>query len=97
VGAQADVRDARANSIDVRHHIGIPDAEYIESGRPQIAITSGVHARFVVLASVNLDDKPRFQAGEVREVRVNCDLSPETEAVKLFVAQPVPEDAFGIG
>jgi hypothetical protein len=56
----------------------------------------GTQLRLEVLSTIELDDKLRFDAGEVREVAPDRMLTSELVALQLPVAKSVPYLAFSV-
>jgi len=63
----------------------------------QEPITGLVGGSQIVLSTVEFDDEHSFEANEVREVRSDRNLPPETESVELLATQVVPQETLGIG
>jgi len=50
-----------------------------------------------MLAPIQLDDQPAFEAGEIDDMAANGMLAPELAAHQAAIAQVMPYLAFGIG
>jgi hypothetical protein len=50
-----------------------------------------------VLAAIQFNDQPAFQAGEIRDVRSDRTLSPEALSHQLPPSQVKPEPLLGVG
>jgi len=50
-----------------------------------------------MLAAVQLDDQPAFQAGEVHNVRSDRHLTAKARALVFFGFQPPPQGTLGFG
>ena len=50
-----------------------------------------------MLAAVEFDDQPAFQANEIDDIRADGMLAAELAAHEGAVAQMVPDGAFGVG
>ena len=82
----------------VQDDIAVPKAQHPKACGPQEAIASlVVFPSLGVLASVELDNQPGFDAGEIADVQTNLMLPPEFVAVELTSSQPRPKDTLGIG
>ena len=50
-----------------------------------------------MLPTVDLNDQPRFEADEIKDVAVEGNLPFELQPFELFVAKRLPEQGFGLG
>jgi hypothetical protein len=50
-----------------------------------------------MLATVDLDDKTKMMAGEIREVRTDRGLTPEMMLLEWWLPQMPPQPFFGFG
>ena len=50
-----------------------------------------------VLAAIGFDDELGFDASEVSDERVNCDLPAKLEPAELAISQTVPKTMLGVG
>ena len=52
---------------------------------------------FGMLPTIDLNHQTRRETNKVTEIWAEWKLSPETQTVKLFAAQFLPEELFGFG
>ena len=74
--------------VGIAQHLAIPEPQHPEALRPEPQVTSLVGgALLIVLTTIDLDHQPGLEAGEVRDVRPNRGLAPETRP-ELPATQP---------
>ena len=91
------MRYQRTDILQIRHDLIIPEPQHLETLALQECFARTIARRVHVLSAIDLDDKPRFQASEVRDVRTDGKLAAETEAVELAQPQNVPQPALRQG
>jgi len=79
----------------IPQHLIIPEAEHAVACRLDDPAAGGVPIRRMV-ATVDLDDQPRFRAIEVRDVPSDRVLTAELDAAETPVAEEHPHSALGI-
>lgn len=84
------VRSSQRLSVRKAHH-----AETLP-GEPRIAFGVIVGAT-IVNAAVYFNNKTRRETGEINHICADWDLTPETKAVDLSIADQCPEEGLGAG
>ena len=79
-------------------HLVVPEAQHLPTTLFEMERTGGiVFHRYLVLAPVQLNNNPRFLAGEVRKTTVDRMLPPELETTQLTSSEHAPHLAFDVG
>ena len=89
-------RNSRQNTLNIRQHIVVPEANYTKALRFQPVGPCGI-SRIGMLATVHFDDQPRISTQEVSNVAPYRHLSAELCACQLPIAQVLPQLALRIG
>jgi len=94
------VQDASQHRIRFHQRFAIVESQNRIAQLNQLRRPARVvpHRRFVqVLSAIELDNKPRLDAGEVREVAADGMLAAEFAAIDLTRTKAMPHDTFSIG
>lgn len=91
-------KDGFEHAIHFLEHLVVPEPQYPESGIFETcrSLCVGLH-RIGMLATIQFDHEPSFQACEIDDVVAERMLSTELASVQLAHPQPLPQCAFRIG
>ena len=92
------MKDGFEYTIHFFENLVVPEPQYAESGVCQDGRAFRVGCgRIGMLATIELDDEPSFQAYKIDDVVTERMLSTELASVQSAHPQPSPQRAFGIG
>jgi len=94
------VDDASQHCVTFDKRLAIGEAKHMEPMCVQDYGSSRIgfdRIRLEMLAAVEFDDEPRFDARKVREVLTHGMLAAKLVASELAIAQSLPQRALGIG
>jgi hypothetical protein len=94
------LQDGSQDPVAFGKCFAVAEAQYMETVRAQrcTALSVSRHGRrLIVLTAIQLDDEPRFDAGEVGKVAADRVLAAEFVAVETSIPQALPDRAFGVG
>jgi len=81
----------------IPQHLIVPEAEHAVACRLDDPAAGGIGVPIRrMVATVDLDDQPRFRAAEVRDVPSDRVLTAELDAAETPVAEEHPHSALGI-
>ena len=85
------------NCFSLQQHFVVPKPHDAKPRARQIMRPLQILQRMLeMLTAVELDDKSRSQADEIRDVPAELSLPTESITAELAVAQEIPEMAFGV-
>jgi hypothetical protein len=84
-----------ADIVEMLQHFVVPEAEDAETFGAEEGVALSVVEAVAVLAAVDLNDQPGFEADKIEDVAAQRDLSAEFGAGELAVAERTPEHGFG--
>ena len=92
------IRDALHNGVDFRSDLMVPEPQHVVPCIAQKLSSTFVESQFVcVLRTIDLDNKLRLRAKEIREEWADGMLTPELESIELAAAQARPESMLPFG
>ena len=92
IGPMQRFIDGFEHDFRLRKNVIVPEAQYTESFGPEKGIASSVIRRLLdMLASIQLDNDTRFDAGEVTYVRADGVLPSKLETGDLPASQSIPK------
>lgn len=77
-------------SVQFVQHLIVPESDDPKSCLPKCPITRFVSCRFIVLSTINLDNKLSFKANEIQNEIAKRMLPPELVTIDLSTTQPFP-------
>ncbi|AOG10776.1 hypothetical protein BSY240_1409 [Agrobacterium sp. RAC06] len=86
-----------ADIVEMLQDLVVPEAQDAEAFGTEEGVTIKVVEAVAVLAAVDLNDQPGFEADEIEDVAAQRYLSAEFGAGELAVAERAPEHGFGCG
>ena len=84
-----------ADIVEMLQNLVVPEAQDAKAFGAEEGVTIKVVEAVAVLAAVDLNDQPGFEADEIKDVAAQRDLSAEFGAGELAVADRAPEHGFG--
>jgi len=85
------------NARGIPQHLIVPKAEHAVACRLEDPAAGDISILIRrMMPAVDLDDQPRFQAAEVRDVRTNRVLTAELETTETPIAEEHPHSPLGI-
>jgi hypothetical protein len=88
--------DRLEHAGQIPQHVVVPETKHGPAVSPKVGVRRQIDVRAMV-AAIDLDDQPGFDAGEVGDPGLHRDLPAELGAVEQGSAQVPPEQAFSIG
>ena len=84
-----------ADIVEMLQDFVVPEAQDAETFGAEEGVALSVVEAVAVLAAVDLNDQPGFEADKIEDVAAQRDLSAEFGASELAVAERTPEHGFG--
>ena len=92
------VGDFFDHATRICEHLRIPEADYAKTMFGDDGGALRVSRRGIrMLATIDLDDEPALEAGEIGDVGTDLDLTPKLQPLDLTVAQLRPENSLRLG